>query len=667
MQNSYNQIQPSQWLAIAVGGVLLMAATGNAEDRVRLSTPPVKVADVMSPLGLRQIKVSGEFGRRIDITVRNNLLAIDIEKDFLAPFRGQHYTGLNDGSGPFVGLGNLINSTVCLAAYTGDEALLARKKHLIEETLKNQEPDGYIGMLPPEKRTWGLWDIHEQGYIIQGLVADYRLFGEERSLEAAQKLGDYLIRRWPTKPSDWVKDRQLPCSEDLALTGFERSILVLYGVTNDRRYLDLCVQQLKTADWNLDIVLGRRWPILGHVYSYLSHCLAQLELYRLQPADQLLEPTRRAMDFMTAQDGMAITGGAGQDECWTDDQNGRGNLGETCATTYQIFVYDSLLRLQGDPLWGDLMERTLYNAAFAAQSPDGRRLRYYAPFAGDRVYFDPDSYCCPNNYRRLIAILPQLIYYQMDKGLVVNLYTASQATLEKVGDATVVIRQETDYPSSGHVMLYIEPSQPVVFPVLLRIPRWCDGATIAINGKPSDTPVQAGGFWKIEREWNRGDTVTLDLPMKWRFIAGRKTQAGRAAVMRGPMLYTLNPAQVPNLDPAKIDRIVLIPSSIKPVIASDSVRPGGTACQVKGDYEQADQGALTLTLTEFPDPDGKWIYFPLADPSVSVDDELLTAVQEDTTPEDRTGPVISSPGRTDGGKRPPVFTWTPTKRPLVRY
>ena len=33
---------------------------------------------------------------------------------------------------------------------------------------------------------------------------------------------------------------------------------------------------------------------------------------------------------------MTITGGCGQWECWTDDQDGRGALGETCSTAYQL-------------------------------------------------------------------------------------------------------------------------------------------------------------------------------------------------------------------------------------------------------------------------------------------------------------------------------------------
>ena len=38
--------------------------------------------DVMTPLELNQVKVGGEIGRRIDITVNNNLLKLDVDRDF---------------------------------------------------------------------------------------------------------------------------------------------------------------------------------------------------------------------------------------------------------------------------------------------------------------------------------------------------------------------------------------------------------------------------------------------------------------------------------------------------------------------------------------------------------------------------------------------------------
>ena len=74
-----------------------------------------RAADALQSLDLRQVRVEGEIGRRIDITLHNNLLMIDVEKDFLAPFRKRK------AKGGYIGLGKLIDAAVRLAAYTSDD------------------------------------------------------------------------------------------------------------------------------------------------------------------------------------------------------------------------------------------------------------------------------------------------------------------------------------------------------------------------------------------------------------------------------------------------------------------------------------------------------------------------------------------------------------------
>ena len=105
------------------------------------------------------------------LTINNNLLKLNLEQDFLDPFR--------EKIGPcagYVGLGKTIEASVHCAFYTGDENLLALKKRLVDETIKTQTPEGYIGILTEDARMWGMWDVHEIAYIIQGLVADSPLF-----------------------------------------------------------------------------------------------------------------------------------------------------------------------------------------------------------------------------------------------------------------------------------------------------------------------------------------------------------------------------------------------------------------------------------------------------------------------------------------------------------
>jgi hypothetical protein len=595
---------------VAILSVLTMALAGLGG----VLPPGAAAADVLQPIELRQVKLGGEMGRRIEVTINNNLLVLRADKDFLAPFRAK-----KERSG-YIGLGKLIDAAVRFAAYTKDERVLALKKHLVDETIKTQEADGYIGLMAEPARIAGMWDICELGYVILGLTSDHHYFGQKQSLRAARKAADYLLQHWSAIPADWP--RQTHVATHVSVTGLERAMLMLYQETGDERYLNFCVRQRALPEWDLGIVIGRRDLIEGHVYAYAARCLAQLDLFRLQSAPQLLRPTRRAVHFLTVQDGMAITGGAGLWEIWTDDQDGRMALGETCATAYQIRLYESLLRLEGNSRYGDLIERTIYNALFGAQSPDGRRIRYYTPLEGKREYFPADSYCCPCNYRRIVADLPAMVYYRCGHGVAVSLYTPSEATIALDKAVSLKIRQETDYPRSGHVVVRLDPARPAQFPLQLRIPRWCSKAAVTVNGQAWEKPLSAGTFLSLDRQWRAGDRVTLDLPMTWRLVLGRKRQSGRAAVMRGPLVFCLNPAQsktLQNRDAADLGMLKLDPTSLKDA-------PGANACRVSawdaGCMALGVPGNLSLKLTEFPDPQGKAVFFCLPDLRAAVPDEL---------------------------------------------
>ncbi len=577
--------------------------------------------DQLTPIDLRNVEVGGEIGRRIDVTVRNNLLVLDVDKDFLAPFKAPKRQG------GYIGLGKLIDALAHFAAYTDDAKVIALKKRVVAETIETQAPDGYIGILAPNKRVWTLWDVHEMAYLIYGLASDHRLFGGKASLDAARRLADYVIARWSAEPDR--KPGSGAITLHMAVTGLESALLAMHERTKDPRYLDFGVKFRRLVEWDYPIVLGRWGDIGGHAYTYLCRCVAQLRLQRLQPRPQLLGPSRRVMDFLTQRDGMVITGTCGDHECWHDTQAGTINLGETCATAYLVRWLDELLRLRGESTYGDLMERSVYNALFAAQSPDGRRIRYYSPFDGPRSYFKGDTYCCPCNYRRIVAELPRMIYYRAGGRLAVNLYTASTVKIALDDATSLTVRQETDYPNSGRVILRLDPSRPARFPVWLRIPQWCGKATVTVNGAPTGEPVRRGAFYTVEREWRAGDRVELDMPMSWRLVRGRKAQAGRVAVMRGPMVFCLSRTRNKALGDMDLRLITLDPSSLTGPTPDESVRPNGIACEIRswppGSWYPQAKPSLKLTLTEFPDPTGRATYFNVPNPHADglVDDELI--------------------------------------------
>lgn len=577
--------------------------------------------DVLRPLELRHVKVGGEIGRRIDVTVENNLLVLDADKDFLRPFQ------IRKKHGGYIGLGKLIDALVRFAAYTDDARVLERKRHVVQSILATQEDDGYIGMFAEKSRLWALWDIHEMAYLIYALTMDYRFFGEAASLDAARKAADYIIRGWSAEPERKPGDGSITVY--MAVTGLEPALLALHAACGDQRYLDFCVGQRQLPEWDGPIVLGRWGPIQGHAYAYLCRCVAQLRLYRLQPDARLLRPAHRALEFMTRQDGLAITGTCGQHECWHDSQEGLANLGETCATAYLIRFLGEVLRLEGKAKYGDLMERAIHNALFAAQSPDGRRIRYYVPFEGPRVYFDGDTYCCPCNYRRIVAELPQMIYYQSGEGITVNLYAESTAETTLDDGTKLAIQQETDYPRSGRVCITLEAGKAASFALRLRIPRWCEKAAVQVNGQSLAGPVVPGTFFVIARKWRRGDRVEVDMPMVLRLVRGRKAQSGRAAVMYGPTVFCLNRANNGALKDENLRVITIDPATLAGPFPDDSVHPKGLACTVKAwrttNWYPMAKHDWTLRLTEFPDPGGNATYFHLPNPNdpALAADELL--------------------------------------------
>ena len=567
------------------------------------------------------VRVGGEIGRRILVTITNNLLVLNVDKDFLEPFRKR------DRTEGYIGLGKLIDSVVWMAAHTHDNRLIELKRRLTGAIIQTQEPDGYIGLMKPESRMWVLWDVHEMSYLVLALCDDYRFFREKASLEAAQKLADYIIERWAKEPQREAGGGFI--TGYMAATGVENAMLALHSQTQEERYLNFVVRQRRLAEWPARIVQGRHGQIEGHVYAYICRCLAQNRLYDLQPDEKLFAPSQQAIDFMTRFDGMTISGAVGDHECWLDTQEGGINLGETCATAYLLRFWDAQLRRSGMAYYGDVMERTIYNALFAAQSPDGRRLRYYTPFECQRQYFPGDTYCCPCNYRRIIAELPTMIYYRYFDGLAVNLYTPSEASIALADGVTVAVKQETDYPNSGRVMLTINPSRTAAFPLYLRIPSWCRKAVVNLNGRPAKSQPSGGGFYVMRGEWKPGDKIELTMEMPLRFIKGRKAQSGRVAIMRGPMVFGMNRVKNPVL--AKVDwrQVVIDPSTASGPAADNSVRADGLSVQVKawkpGAWYPSARHDYTLTLTEFADPGCEAVYFRVPNPydNSLVDDELL--------------------------------------------
>ena len=620
----------------------------------------------LRPLLPGEIRAKGEIGRRIALTVRKNLRALDLEGDFLGHFQERVPYPANQeakkalhrqGRALFNGLGETLDALVFFAAYLEDAELVTLKRRVVDAILATQEDDGYIGQFTVEPGNRQLptdFAFEDASFLSLALANDALFFGEKKSLDAARRLVRCMLKAHRERPDYETRS--------FSGIGFTDAALTIWRITGEKEFVEIArrtrlgpsraSKYQSLHDWVDDPPFQKGWHdyrqqpgapkkksppaaviddgatdvartetrLIWHVYRNVERLAIQLQLHRLDGDERYLRITRTVLSglFQTERSGMAITGGIGRHEGWSEDQHCGHGLGETCASCVTLQFMEQLINKDADLRYGDVMERVLYNQLFAAQEPAGRRLRYFTPATGKRQYYDKDIFCCPGNYRRALSRLPRYVYYRFGNGIAVNLYNTSEASVRLSAELTVDIAQTTPYPSGGRIELTVTPSRPARFPLFLRMPRWCRSPRIMLNGKSAESV--------LDREWNPNDRIEIDFPMPWRFVRGHDLQSGRAALMRGPVVFTL--ARKGNKLPVDmvLRDITLDPASVEGPVADTSIRPDGIACSVQAwspGRALNKPPDLRLTLTEFPDPEGEEVYFKLPENAETEEDELL--------------------------------------------
>ena len=613
---------------------MLVAFTGSLSASERDLVKPI-IEDKLIPARLtHQEMTGGEIDRRILELVYKNYMVLNLDRDWLDKFK--HRTARGNIQNVYYGIGKVLDAGNLFAQYTGDLKVAQRAQYIMDQMRASRDPDGYVGFWNVESNNYQNvvnWILHEQEYFNLALVRNYRTTGNPQSLADARVMADYIMKTFPANKNG---EHIIPAGTSIA--GITEGFVELYRVTGDKQYLEFAKNlqyephwyYLKPFDaWEKNISKSRY-----HVYVMLSHMYPDTELFRLIGGDDYLKKSLWMKQELLerGRGGLLVTGSTSEGEHFTYNQKGSGMIEESCVTAYFLRWIDSLMRLEGDLRYGDIMERTIYNALFGAQSPDGRHICYFTPFTGKRSFQDGDTFCCNGNFRRAIAELPQKVYYRTkDGGIALNLFTSSDKQFD-VNGKTVAIKEETQYPNSGEVKLTFTCSEPVEFAFRFRTPRWAEKIECAVGDVPCALAKSQLGYAEIKRLWKSGDILTISMPINWRFVRGRMIQEGRVALMRGPVLFTFNEklnAEVLKKCPESRN-LVLDPASIGNPILDDSIRPNGQKVVVKAWTNPERTGnPVDVVLTEFVDPNGIDVYFKIpnlndAKPIRIVDDELCS-------------------------------------------
>jgi len=423
-----------------------------------------------------------------------------------------------------------------------------------------QWEDGYLYTFysVPERQPELLWtDIqskHEQycvGHMYEAAVAHYQVTGDKAFLDVATANADLICHTFaPGTRTDPPGHQEI-----------EIGLCKLYRATGDEKYLNEAKFFLDQRGRE-----GNRGP-KGNKGLYGAYA---------QEHKPVIEQTKavghsvRAAYLYTGMADVAACGNEGFSEPY--ELPNLTAYCETCASIANILWNHRMFLMHDDAKYIDVLERTLYNATLSGISMKGDRFFYPNPLESTEGHARSPWFgcaCCPSNIARFIPSVPGLAYAHKDDDLYVNLFIGGQATIETETN-TVKLIQQTKYPWDGKTTIRVEPQASGTFAVCVRVPGWArneavpsdlytfdqpvrQAATLKINGKRVSPTIERG-FARLERQWEKGDTIELDLPMPVRrIIASDKVEAdrGKVAFQRGPLVYCLegldNDGQVLNM------------------------------------------------------------------------------------------------------------------------
>lgn len=472
-----------------------------------------------------------------------------------------------------------------------DPKLKAYVDSLITIVGKAQEPDGYLYTArtidPLHPHSWAgseRWvkenelshELYDSGHLFEAASAHYLATGERNFLNIALKNADLLVKTFgPGK-------RHVAPGHEIVEMGLVR----LYRITGKKEYLDLAkffidergkrhYDKTSTDEWKNGMYWQDNVPVIdedeaeGHAVRAMYLYSGMADVAALTGDKQYITAIDRLWNNMVSKkiyvQGSIGAVGDGERFGANYELPNTTAYNETCAAIGEAFWDQRMFLLHGDSKYIDVLEKVLYNGLISGVGLDGKSFFYTNAmqitngFKGDDVEAARSGWfecsCCPTNMVRFLPSLPGYIYAQKGNDLYVNLFIAGSANVS-IANKKVVITQVNNYPWNGLLAFDVAPESPERFRMMIRIPGWSRSQAIPsdlytfndrsakkiiikVNGHAITYQMEKG-YAVINREWNKGDKIQLDLPMPVKEVIANKAlhvDSNKVALQRGPIMY----------------------------------------------------------------------------------------------------------------------------------
>ncbi|EHI98082.1 protein of unknown function DUF1680 [Clostridium sp. DL-VIII] len=500
-----------------------------------------------------------------------------------------------------------------------DSELEAIADNVIDLIALAQEKDGYLDTYfsidAPERKFKRLLESHElycAGHFLEAAVAYSEATNKRKALEIACRLADNIDSCFGPEES---KIHGYDGHEEI-----EIGLAKLYSITQNKKYLKLSKYFLTERGKNKDFLKNQinedpnknyilpgmerfsykyfqvHKPILeqkdaeGHAVRLVYMCTALANVAYLTDDTEMLDACKTLWKSITEKR-MYITGGIGSTvigESFTFDYDLPNDTmySETCASVGLIFFAYNMLKNDPLSIYGDVMEKCLYNSVISGMALDGKHFFYVNPLEVNPEASEKDPTkshvkptrpawfgcaCCPPNVARTLTSLGKYIYTVSNSTLYIHLYISNESNI-LVYNNKISVKQETSYPWSENITISLAGEENVNLSLAFRIPEWCNSYSIKVNSEIPEYSI-CNGYAYITRTWSKSDIIEIHFKMEIQEIRANpyiKYNVGKVAIQKGPFVYCLE-----EFDNGKNLHLITLPKDVEYKYEFDSEMLGG--------------------------------------------------------------------------------------------